>query len=601
MSWINEFYIKGFRSFSEEGIRFENLNKINLLIGTNNVGKSNIIRFMDFIRDNKIYKIPQNSENIFWDGKQGSIESGMTLVDPDNENVSEVKYNLKYGEAASIDGDLNEEELKGKFKSHIKVYTDARGYSKNTVDKLVPLIGGIRFTDWVFDQAKLDREWFNTYRLKMNEHLSALLEEEVKFDVIGSDGTKIEDRGNKDVIKQEVIESIVQQQKFGLEYTPEYAEFEILLCRNKVFKKFKLTELGMGVMQYVLLLSALYYSQDEYLNIFIEEPELNMHAKALIELVKILETNPLFKKHRYFLLTHSSVIIDQVSSSYNIYRIERRDDRSTIAKLCNNRMDLNTILDNIGILPSQLLQSNCVIWVEGPSDKIYLKNWIELIAQEKGFTFIEGRHFSFVYYGGALLDHYRILFDYSDLEDCQEKNVDTLIDIMSTSRYAAIVCDSDIGGSRKSLKPRLQRVVDRLIRRQELDNNIFTWITEGREIENYIPHQLLGEVFCESLDNRKYFNYNKQKRNLPKPSLTNILGEFSKTDSFDEFFANAFINDTDRKDNAYVDALIKNISRDVDKIDIARKITDRWTSKHLSQELNNKLTELVEFIHKAQS
>lgn len=55
----------------------------------------------------------------------------------------------------------------------------------------------------------------------------------------------------------------------------------------------------------------------------------------------------------------------------------------------------------LGLRASDLVQSNAVVWVEGPSDRVYMKAWLAEIAPE----LIEGVHFSLLFYGGALLRH----------------------------------------------------------------------------------------------------------------------------------------------------------------------------------------------------
>lgn len=52
--WLKQLAIRGFRSFSEDsGIVFNSFSKMNLIIGSNNIGKSNLSRFMNLIRENK--------------------------------------------------------------------------------------------------------------------------------------------------------------------------------------------------------------------------------------------------------------------------------------------------------------------------------------------------------------------------------------------------------------------------------------------------------------------------------------------------------------------------------------------------------------------
>jgi hypothetical protein len=56
------------------------------------------------------------------------------------------------------------------------------------------------------------------------------------------------------------------------------------------------------------------------------------------------------------------------------------------------------ICDDLGYRPSDLLQADCVIWVEGHSDNIYVRRWIELIDPNQD----EGIDYSIVFDVGKL-------------------------------------------------------------------------------------------------------------------------------------------------------------------------------------------------------
>lgn len=600
--WLQELSIRGFRSFSEKpGIHFPSFSKMNLIIGSNNIGKSNLSRFMDLIRNNS-YGIGARGPEDLWQPK-GSIHANMTFVRLDNSKRG-IRFNLdiKSGHDTDIRANHPPVEVPAKeavqfFRKHIRVFTDARGFVRNTAKKYEPQIGGDRPSDWIFNMARHDRSWFNHYKEQMQTHLSDLLGEEVKFDVTSFNTTKksryIEDHGSEEEVKAAVQEAEAWAAKLKHDYTPERADFEIHLFRNNDWKEFDLRDLGMGVLQFVLLLSALYLHHDESLNIFIEEIELNMHARALNQLVRILEDH--FENHRFFLLTHSSVVLDRISDAYTVYRLERGTDGSTSAFLCSNRMDLSYVLDELGMKPSQLLQSNVVIWVEGPSDKIYIKKWLELKAAQKKISMTEGKDYSFVYYGGALLDHYRLLTE--DDED-QDDHIDSFIDILRTSRYSVIVCDSDLGGNRATLKPRVIRIKERLEQLPELSRYVSLWISEGREIENYVPHDLMSEVFTKHVV-RQFFYYEGNRIKLPNPDPASLNNQtFGPDDSFDQFFARLYTRQSDTK--KYAEAVVRSVA-DVDKVQVARAVTGLWDDCHFSElDLDEKMDQLVDFIHQAQ-
>jgi predicted ATP-dependent endonuclease of OLD family len=127
--------------------------------------------------------------------------------------------------------------------------------------------------------------------------------------------------------------------------------------------------------------------------------------------------------------------------------------------------------------PSDLLQANCVIWVEGPSDRIYLNYWIHKRNQE----YIEGIHYSIMFYGGKLSAHLT--------NDDLDEMVDDLISLRRLNRRGVIVIDSDKDEEDAKIKETTQRLIT------EFDSGLgHAWITDGREIENYIPQDQLREA-----------------------------------------------------------------------------------------------------------
>ncbi len=68
--------------------------------------------------------------------------------------------------------------------------------------------------------------------------------------------------------------------------------------------------------------------------------------------------------------------------------------------------DAHRILDDLGVMSGDLVQANGLIWVEGPSDRIYIRTWMESLSRSRGQPApIERVHYAFVSYGGTLLNH----------------------------------------------------------------------------------------------------------------------------------------------------------------------------------------------------
>jgi hypothetical protein len=77
---------------------------------------------------------------------------------------------------------------------------------------------------------------------------------------------------------------------------------------------------------------------------------------------------------------------------YHIIKNERGSHLSSISDR-DGRID---VLSDLDVRASDLFQSNGIIWVEGPSDRVYIKKWLEI----KDPSTIENLHYQFAYYGG---------------------------------------------------------------------------------------------------------------------------------------------------------------------------------------------------------
>src|SRR5438094_9646640 len=91
------------------------------------------------------------------------------------------------------------------------------------------------------------------------------------------------------------------------------------------------------------------------------------------------------------------------------------------------------VLNDLGIRAADVLQANFVVWIEGPSDRIYLNRWIGLMAPE----LVEGVDYSIMFYGGRLLFHLSLLRD--ELGLC----ADELIKLLRINQNSSSVIDSD--------------------------------------------------------------------------------------------------------------------------------------------------------------
>ncbi|MDR4985937.1 AAA family ATPase [Bacillus cereus] len=550
---IKGLQIGGFRSYNKEGHSETDVDfrRINLFIGPNNSGKSNIINLFKKLQEHILEpNLKVLKEDVFLQGDKdketifGYIELNIgTIIFANDEDKIRI--------VNSKGSDINLESF---FKDYLCFIDTDR---KNTC------------LDDLF--SRIDD--YEDYKYRMAGWLEKVLDEKVDID-----WDDIDDR-KKDNLK--------------LTLYPTGQELNL-----------NLSHLGTGIIQIIKILTFVYVNTTELgedlgKNYFIEEPESNLHNKAVVQLIKILQEDSLFKNNRYFITTHSNAFIDQTDDKeWTISSLEINGSRSTELKLCISKDGILNTLDGLGIKPSQLLQTNIVLWVEGPTDRMYIKRWLEIEAPQ----YIEGKHYSFIMYGGSLLDHLSAEVDPSNIYD-------QYIDVLATSRYAVIVIDRDRNDDdhETNLKKRVEGIKCR-ISKKKLSNRILIQITKGREIENFIPKELMIKALSKI--NKRSVEYQDngvtekicfKKHKSPIESDY----EFNLNDSFDEKYAHWLLTDEimeyynlDKGTPTY-ERIIKKLQV-VSKVTLANNVLSLLKNRsHITDPLRGWLKEVIEKIEQA--
>jgi hypothetical protein len=263
------------------------------------------------------------------------------------------------------------------------------------------------------------------------------------------------------------------------------AHWEIFLQEEKK-GRVPVSQSGSGLKTILLVLSFLYLAPEiENVNrsniiYAFEELENNLHPALQRRLLLFLRNVALRDKCVFFLTTHSNVFIDLFSADEHAQIIHvNHDGETSAAKRVSTYIESRGILDDLDVRASDLLQSNGIIWVEGPSDRLYINRWIEIWTNGQ---LREGAHYQCVFYGGRLLAH----LDVEELNERQKSKIQTL----RVNRNAAILIDSDKRSSGDSINRTKRRIIE------EIDEvGGLAWVTEGREVENYLPRQAIRSLF----------------------------------------------------------------------------------------------------------
>lgn len=507
--FIDGIGISGYRSFGPEVQRIGPFKKINLIIGQNNSGKSNVLRFLK-----------DHYPNI----AKGEAPKLEALDKHIGEPTTENRYEIAVGIDSELYKQLIERLAQGNNNfpqviDKVRIILTSDILTKGTDSAWFPyVVSGRRleidkkiFQEFHDANILPNHEWRDTWTNLTNKNGGGILQHwipetlnklnplnlsnvavsfipairEIIYGTKEPDEKEISGKGlNQLLAKLErprydqlslkgqfekishLLQTVTGDRTARIEIPSEQDMIQVLMNGRTL----PLSSLGTGIHEVIILAYAATALQNQIL--CIEEPEIHLHPSLQKQLLSYLSKHT---NNQYFIATHSAHILDMLDVA--IFHI-RLEEGKSVLDLAFTDSHRSKICDELGYRASDLLQANCIIWVEGPSDRIYINHWIH----SKDESLIEGVHYSIMFYGGRLLSHL----------SANEEGVGDFIELRRLNRHMGVVIDSDQKAADDEINDTKKRVKEEFEKGSD-----FVWITQGKEIENYLKPQLIKEILAD--------------------------------------------------------------------------------------------------------
>lgn len=538
MNHLKSLKLKNYKHIGDSYVGFEKIDNFNILVGQNNIGKSTLLQSIEILisgNDSNRY-ITENTKVRFSFCPE---EDDIQLVFRDNMYGGHISGNhwdfgkkyvdkcLSYdfqpwktiGEPQMVLSDISSITLEELNRNKtIEEFTDlANRFKSNKLKrlKIIKLSADRNLIPEVQNGKKTVSEdgAGATNLLRQYLNVASLPNEIVEGDILEALNEIMKPENNFTRIMCQEIETTDTSNPM----------WEILLVNEN--GKIPISSSGSGLKTVLLVLIKLFLETREYTSnnfelsicnsIFIfEELENNLHPTIQRNLFEFLYQWAIKYNTQMFLTTHSTIPINIFSGKENVTLTHiKKENGIIVTNSALSFIENEGILMNLGVRASDILQSNAVIWVEGPSDRIYINRWIELYSNG---SLKENVHYQILFYGGRLLSHLT-----GEVNEFNE-----LIQLFRANIHSIIVIDSDKTGPGKRINKTKQRIKGEFNK-----NNAIVWITEGKEIENYLSKNIFKKVYkvdkqigkFEKIDD--FLNENSRSKNKGSHYVQNKVSE----------------------------------------------------------------------------
>lgn len=611
--------LNAYKNNDEENLEFlEPVSKINIFVGSNNSGKSRFMRTLSIqegydvvsesleANNNKITESVERVESLFNNAGLSEV-NGLSISDL-NEiksslsttlNTKEDKYkkvrnkikfwaNINSLSSWTGHGDprygnnflgilrekANEALVAAK---NIPEYTESDNFKK----VYIPTLRGLRpfndeQTDFYVERTRKD--YFNHQINAKETHVQTIEREHPEIFTGLSLYQRITDLLLGNNLDRKLIskyQEFISKKLFEgkpIALIPSQKE-KVIIVKIGDETEQPIHHLGDGI-QSAIILTFLPFVMQEQTFFFIEEPEMYLHP-GLQRKILDFYSSPECKQHTFFLTTHSNHFLDITIDikDVSIFTFRKVFDESDEDELTPNftieavDSGCESSLELLGVRNSSVFLVNATIWVEGITDRWYLREMLNSYMdfldakKELRMRLEEDTHYSFVEYGGANITHWSFL-------DYEEKP----IEVKRLCAKAIVVIDED-GEKKETRKDDLQKMLgERLI------------ILPCREVENLLPYEVIKEVVLE---------YEKDD------SL--VLKDF-KYDKYQNDYLGKFIEDRMLKKDFKRKGGYKADSGTLkDKVKFCEKALSKIKYEELPESTQEIIRGIYDFIHKQNS
>lgn len=249
--------------------------------------------------------------------------------------------------------------------------------------------------------------------------------------------------------------------------------------------EYSIHNIGDGIKQLINILYPVFMNRNKEKIFFIEEPEINLHPGLQRRLIEILASDEL-GNNKFIITTHSNHIMDCINyiDDIDIFKFKKVGNKFVIDQM---NEDLLPVLNELGVNSTSVMLANCSIWVEGVSDRIYLRKYLDLYFKSKGLenVYKENIHYCFVEYGGSNLIHWD--FDRYDSEISEGD-----IKVKALTNNAFLICDND-NSSKSNKYGKKSKKAETKEKLSEILGDKF-YELPVREIENLIKLEVLENM-----------------------------------------------------------------------------------------------------------